>query len=277
MFFININSRLLLNNATTIPQLGFGVWQAEKGKQAEQAILWALQAGYRHFDTATAYGNEESVGNAIHKSGLKREDLFVTTKLWNQDMRDHKQAEAFKISLEKLNMDYVDLYLIHWPVAGVYKESWKVMEDIYKSGRAKAIGVSNFKKHHMEDLLSDCEIIPAVNQMEFNPLIQDNEILEFCRSKGIAFEAWSPLGCGNLIKDKEIAAIGKKYGKSGPQVILRWILQKGIIVFPKSVHKERIYENADIFDFELTKEDMSLFDSMNKNQRSGADPDTFKF
>lgn len=267
----------MLNNATTIPQLGFGVWQAEKGKQAEQAILWALQAGYRHFDTATAYGNEESVGNAIHKSGLKREDLFVTTKLWNQDMRDHKQAEAFKISLEKLNMDYVDLYLIHWPVAGVYKESWKVMEDIYKSGRAKAIGVSNFKKHHMEDLLSDCEIIPAVNQMEFNPLIQDNEILEFCRSKGIAFEAWSPLGCGNLIKDKEIAAIGKKYGKSGPQVILRWILQKGIIVFPKSVHKERIYENADIFDFELTKEDMSLFDSMNKNQRSGADPDTFKF
>ncbi|MDF2685506.1 MAG: glyoxal reductase [Clostridia bacterium] len=274
---MDINSRITLNNRTSIPQFGFGVWQAQNGNEAEQAILWALRAGYRHIDTAAIYGNEESVGKAIRKSGIKREDLFITTKLWNQDMREHKQAQAFEVSLKKLNLDYVDLYLIHWPVAGAFKESWKVMEGIYKSGETKAIGVSNFKKHHMEDLLSDCNVVPAVNQMEFNPLIQDNEILEFCKNKGIAFEAWSPLGSGNLIKNKEIESIGKKYGKTGPQAILRWILQKGIIVFPKSVHEDRIKENADIFNFELSDADMHAFDSMNKNQRSGADPDTFNF
>jgi diketogulonate reductase-like aldo/keto reductase len=274
---MDINSRITLNNRTSIPQFGFGVWQAQNGNEAEQAILWALRAGYRHIDTAAIYGNEESVGKAIRKSGIKREDLFITTKLWNQDMREHKQARAFDVSLKKLNLDYVDLYLIHWPVAGAFKESWKVMEGIYKSGETKAIGVSNFKKHHMEDLLSDCNVVPAVNQMEFNPLIQDNEILEFCKNKGIAFEAWSPLGSGNLIKNKEIELIGKIYGKTGPQAILRWILQKGIIVFPKSVHEDRIKENADIFNFELSDADMHAFDSMNKNQRSGADPDTFNF
>lgn len=274
---MDINTRIPLNNGTSIPLFGFGVWQAEDGKQTYQAVRWALEAGYRHIDTAAIYGNETSVGQAIRESGIPREEIFLTTKLWNGEQRKHRQMAAFEESLQRLGLDYVDLYLIHWPVAEAYVESWKVMEKIYKSGKARAIGVSNFKKHHLETLLKEVEIVPAADQMEFNPLMQDEEGLAFCQEKGIAYEAWSPLGVGTLVGNTQAASIGAKYGKTGPQAILRWILQRGIVVFPKSVHKERIVENADVFDFELSAQDMAAFDAMNRHQRSGADPDTFTF
>ncbi len=274
---MDIRTRIPLNNGTSIPLLGFGVWQAKDGEETRRAVTWALETGYRHIDTAAAYGNEHSVGQAMRDSGIPREEIFLTTKLWNEDQRRHNQMKAFEDSLKRLGTDYVDLYLIHWPVAGVFVESWKVMEEIYKSGRAKAIGVSNFKIHHLETLLAQAEIVPAADQMEFNPLMQDNDLLAFCREKGIVFEAWSPLGVGSLTNDQTTAAIGSKYGKTGPQAILRWIIQKNIPVFPKSVHKERILQNADIFDFELSPEDMATIDAMNRNQRSGADPDNFHF
>ena len=274
---MNIETRIPMNTGAGIPIFGFGVWQAQEGAEARQAVRWALEAGYRHLDTAAIYGNEQSVGQAMKESGIARSDIFLTTKLWNGEMRAHRQMKAFEESLNKLGCDYVDLYLIHWPVPGVYMESWKVMEEIYQSGRAKAIGVSNFKVRQLKELLGSCKVVPAANQMEFNPLMQDNELLELCRQKGIVFESWSPLGGGGLVNDPSIAAIGAKYGKTGPQAILRWIIQKGIAVFPKSVHQARIKENAAIFDFELSAEDMAAIDGMNKNERTGADPDSFSF
>lgn len=272
---MNINTKIKMNTGNGIYQFGLGVWQS--GKETKEAVLAALKAGYRHIDTAAVYGNEESVGEAIKESGIPREELFITTKLWNQDMRDHKVMEAFETSLKKLDLDYVDLYLIHWPVKNEYIPSYKIMEEIYKSGRAKAIGVSNFKTHHLQDLLDNTEIVPAVNQMEFNPQMQDNDILEMCKEKGIVLEAWSPLGSGACLNNKEIIEIGKKYNKSAAQVIIRWLLQKDIVVFPKSVHENRIKENADVFDFELTNEEIELINGMNKNLRTGPDPDTFNF
>ena len=274
---MKINTRKKLNNGIEIPVFGLGVFKSANGTETEQAVLWALKEGYRHIDTAAIYRNEESVGRAIMRSGIPRKELFITTKLWNDDMRRHCQAHAFEESLERLQLDYVDLYLIHWPVKEVYLESWAVMEDIYRSGRAKAIGVSNFKVSQMTDLLDHCSVVPAVNQMEFNPSMQDYDIYNLCRDKGIAFEAWSPLGNGRYTADSEIAKIGAKYKKTAVQTILRWILQKDMIVFPKSVNHERIIENADIFDFELTAEDCAKIDGMNRNIRTGADPDNFNF
>lgn len=274
---MDINTKKVLNNGVEIPVFGIGVFKSANGTETEQAVLWALEEGYRHIDTAAIYGNEESVGRAVIKSGIPRNELFITTKLWNEDMRRHSQLKAFDESLNRLQLDYVDLYLIHWPVKNVYLESWTVMEEIYRSGRAKSIGVSNFKVSHMNNLLGNSSVIPAVNQMEFNPAMQDYEIYNLCKEKGIAFEAWSPLGCGKYTADSKIGEIGLKYGKTAVQTILRWILQKDIIVFPKSVNHERIKENADIFDFELTPDDCAFIDNMNLNIRSGADPDTFTF
>ena len=272
---MNIDSKIKMNTGNEIYQFGLGVWRS--GEATKDAVLTALKIGYRHIDAAAIYGNEEAVGEAIRESGISREDLFITTKLWNQDMRDERVMEAFETSLKKLGLDYVDLYLIHWPVKDKYIKSYKVMEEIYKSGRAKAIGVSNFKIHHLEDLLANTEIVPAVNQMEFNPQMQDNALLEMCKEKGIVFEAWSPLGSGACLENEDIKKIGEKYNKSVAQVIIRWILQRGIVVFPKSVHEERIKENADVFDFELTNEEIELINGMNRNLRTGSDPDTFTF
>ncbi len=275
---MDINTKIKLNSGNEIPQFGFGVWQAEDGNEAKQAMLWAFEAGYRHIDTAAIYGNERSVGDAVAECGIPREQLFITTKLWNDDIRSGNTARAFEESLEKLRMDYVDLYLIHWAVDG-FEQAWKDMEKIYRSGRAKAIGLSNFRVHHLQKILDICEVMPAANQMEFNPQMQDNALLDMCREKGIAFEAWSPLGSGKLAPEsmREAAAVGEKYGKSAQQAILRWILQKGIVVFPKSVNKDRIAQNADIFDFELTAADMAIFDAMNENKRVGPDPDNVDF
>lgn len=273
---MDINTRIKLSNGTSIPQFGFGVWQAEEGKEAEQAIAWALEAGYRHIDGARAYENEKSVGKAVRESGLKREDIFVTTKLWNADIRGGNAEAAIQQSLENLDIGYIDLLLIHWAVPG-YEKAWLRMEEAYRRGEVKAIGLSNFKQHHIEDILATGDIAPMVNQMEFHPWMQDNELLEYCRQNQMAFEAWSPLANGKLVYDKTAAEIGAKYGKTGAQAILRWILQKGIIVFPKSVHKERIFENADLFDFELTDADMAVFDGMDKQKRVGPDPDHVDF
>jgi oxidoreductase len=266
-----------MNNGIKIPRLGFGVYRAAQGDETKNAVLNALEVGYRHIDTASAYGNEESVGEAIKESGLKREEIFLTTKLFNSDMRAHRQMDAFKESLDRLKVDYVDLYLIHWPVPGVYLESWKVLEEIYNKGLAKAIGVSNFLQHHLDDVIAHGSIVPAANQVEFSPLWQDNLLIQYCREKNIAFEAWGPLAAGELIGDRTTGDIGAKYGKTGSQVILRWMLQKNIIVFPKTVHKSRMIENADIFDFELSDEDMAIIDNMNRHRRTGPDPDNFDF
>ncbi len=274
---MNIKTKVKLNNGNEIPIFGLGVFKAVNGEETENSVLWAIEAGYRHIDTAAIYGNEEAVGNAVKKCGIPREELFITTKLWNEEMRRGNQLKAFDESLRKLGLDYVDLYLIHWPVKEVYLKSWECMEKIYASGKAKSIGVSNFKVSHMNNLLSSCNIIPAVNQMEFNPQMQDYDILNLCLKKNIAFESWSPLGCGKYTSDSEISKIGSKYGKSAVQTILRWILQKNIIVFPKSVKKDHIIENADIFDFALSNEDCAKIDSMHTGIRSGADPDTFTF
>ena len=274
---LNLKSTITMNNGIKIPRLGFGVYRAAQGDETENAVLNALEVGYRHIDTASAYGNEESVGEAIKESGLKREEIFLTTKLFNSDMRAHRQMDAFKESLDRLKVDYVDLYLIHWPVPGVYLESWKVLEEIYNKGLAKAIGVSNFLQHHLDDVIAHGSIVPAANQVEFSPLWQDNLLIQYCREKNIAFEAWGPLAAGELIGDRTTGDIGAKYGKTGSQVILRWMLQKNIIVFPKTVHKSRMIENADIFDFELSDEDMAIIDNMNRHRRTGPDPDNFDF
>ena len=274
---LNLKSTITMNNGIKIPRLGFGVYRAAQGDETKNAVLNALEVGYRHIDTASAYGNEESVGEAIKESGLKREEIFLTTKLFNSDMRAHRQMDAFKESLDRLKVDYVDLYLIHWPVPGVYLESWKVLEEIYNKGLAKAIGVSNFLQHHLDDVIAHGSIVPAANQVEFSPLWQDNQLIQYCREKNIAFEAWGPLAAGELIGDRTTGDIGAKYGKTGSQVILRWMLQKNIIVFPKTVHKSRMIENADIFDFELSDEDMAIIDNMNRHRRTGPDPDNFDF
>jgi methylglyoxal/glyoxal reductase len=276
---MNINTMKKLNNGVEIPLLGLGVFRAKNGYETSNAVHWAIESGYRHIDTAAVYGNEESVGKGIIESGVPRDKIFITTKLWNEDMRRGCQKEAFENSLKLLKTDYVDLYLIHWPVAGKYKESWKIMEELYQARRIRAIGVSNFHKHHLEDLLADAKVIPAVNQVECNPRLSQDSLLKYCSELNIAFEAWSPLGGGggNLIKDVRLKEIGAKYNKTPAQVIVRWHLQREIIVIPKSVHKDRIAANADVYNFNLTFEEMAVINAMDENKRSGADPDNFHF
>jgi len=274
---MNLTSTVTLNNQVKMPQLGFGVFKSAEGKETYQAVRWALEAGYRHIDTAMIYGNEESVGKAIHDSSIPRAEIFLTTKLWNDDMRKDRQEKAFQESLDRLQVDYVDLYLIHWPVAEKFHETWKIMEKIYRTGKARAIGVSNFQQHHLETILADAVIVPAVNQVELNPQLSQVPLFDFCTGKGILMEAWSPLGGGELVSDPRLAEIGAKYQKSAVQVILRWDLQRGIITIPKSVHKDRIINNTKIFDFELSAQDMAAINSLNQDKRTGADPDTFDF
>lgn len=264
-----------LNNGVKIPIFGLGVFQS--ASETKDAVRWALEAGYRHIDTAKIYGNEADVAKGIKESGVNRKDIFITTKLWNDDMRQGKQREAFERSLELLETDYVDLYLIHWPAKGVYNESWKIMEEYYKRGKIRAIGVSNFHKHHLEDLLSIAEVVPAVNQIECHPHLTQKPLLDYCNEKGIAFEAWSPLGGGQLLSDPAIKEVADKYGKTVAQLIIRWHIQRDTIVIPKSVHKERIISNGDIFDFNISDQDMAAITGMNKDRRVGANPDTFTF
>ncbi|MFD2387644.1 aldo/keto reductase [Enterococcus rivorum] len=260
-----------------MPSLGLGVWRVEDGAEAVDSVKWALENGYRLIDTAAVYKNEEGVGEGIRQSSVPREKIFVTTKLWNADQGYESTLKAFDTSLSKLGLDYVDLYLIHWPVTGKYKESWKAMEEIYKSGRAKAIGVSNFQEHHIEELLETATVHPMVNQIELHPTMSQEPLRNYLKEKKIQVEAWSPLGQGKTLSNPKLIEIGENYGKSAAQIILRWHLQHDVIAIPKSVHQERIKENFNIFDFELTLEDMEQIDALNENKRIGPDPDNFDF
>ncbi|MEH7082244.1 aldo/keto reductase [Neobacillus drentensis] len=273
----NLQSTTTLSNGVKMPWFGLGVFKVEEGPELVNAVKAAIKHGYRSIDTAAIYGNEEGVGQGIRESGIAREDLFVTSKVWNADLGYESTLAAYQTSLEKLGVEYLDLYLIHWPVAGKYKEAWRALETLYKEGRVRAIGVSNFQVHHLEDLLKDAEIKPMVNQVEYHPLLTQNEVQTFCRENGIQMEAWSPLMQGQLLDNEVLAGIAAKYNKSVAQIILRWDLQNGVVTIPKSTKEHRIIENSQVFDFELTQEDMYQINELNKNHRVGPDPDNFDF
>lgn len=270
-----LNQSIILNDGNKIPILGLGVYKS--AESTKEAVLAALEAGYRHIDTAAYYFNEKEVGEAIRESGIPREEIFVTTKLWNDDQRAGCQREAFEKSLENLQMDYVDLYLIHWPVKDCYVQSWKIMEELKAEGRVKSIGVSNFEMHHLMDLMANSKTVPVMNQVECHPYLSQQPLRSFCNKLGIQVTAWSPLGRARVFDDPVIQEIAKAYGKTVAQIILRWEIQNNIIVIPKSVHKERIISNSEIFDFELRPEDMAKMNAINKNERFGSHPDTFDF
>lgn len=274
--FSSIKDCTLLNNGLKMPWLGFGVFQIKDGSEVEKAVRDALKIGYRSIDTASVYGNERGVGKAILESGIPRKDIFLTTKVWNIDQREKRTMAAFEESLNRLETDYVDLYLVHWPVNGYSKETWHVMEEIYQSGQAKAIGVSNFLVHHLEELLPDCQVIPSVNQVEFHPFLVQPELLNFCKSHKIQMEAWSPLMQGQITKVKTVQELAEKYHKTPAQIILRWDLQHEVVTIPKSSHFNRIVENTQIFDFELSQTDMDVLDALDEGRRVGPDPDNFK-
>lgn len=273
------DTTLTMNNGVQIPQLGLGVFQTPDGKATSQAVTWALQAGYRHIDTAMIYGNEESVGQGIRDSGLKRRDVFLTTKLWNDDIRSGRAKEAFEESLDRLGTDYVDLYLIHWPAQG-WQQAWQDMEELYRQRRVRAIGVCNFQQHHLEELHSISSTKPAVNQIESSPQFVNQELIDYCHGElRIDVEAYSPLGGtgGSVLSDPRLESISRKVGRSPAQVILRWHIQRGLIVIPKSTHQDRIEQNAQVFDFTLDEDDMKAISAMDSGIRAGADPDNFDF
>lgn len=268
---------ITLNNGVAMPQLGFGVWQVEDD-QASTAVGHALDAGYRSIDTAAIYGNEEGTGKALAASGIPRDELFVTTKLWNAEQGYDATLRAFDTSLSKLGLEYVDLYLIHWPLPSkdLYVETYKAFEKIHADGRAKAIGVSNFLPEHLERLLDETSVVPAVNQIELHPQLQQAESRAFHARHNIVTEAWSPLGQGKgLLEDATIAALATKHGKTPAQVVLRWHLQLGNVVIPKSVTPSRIAENIDVFDFELDDDDLAALAGLDTGNRLGPDPATF--
>ncbi|MFS0782621.1 aldo/keto reductase [Bacillus sp. 1P06AnD] len=273
----SLQDTIKLHNDVEMPLVGLGVWQVEDGSTVISSVKSAIKAGYKAIDTAAAYKNEIGVGQAIKESGIPREQLFITTKVWNSDQGYESTLAAFDASMEKLGLDYVDLYLIHWPTKGKYKETWKAMEKLYRDGKAKAIGVCNFHKHHLEDLLTEAEIVPMVNQIELHPLLTQKELISFCKEKNIVVEAYSPLGNGKILDHPVLKQIADHHGKTVAQIILRWDLQNGIIVIPKSIHENRIIENSEIFDFELAPEEMKAIDECNKDERVGADPDNFNF
>ena len=269
-----------LENGVKIPCIGFGTWQAEEGDIAYNAVMSALKAGYRHIDTAAIYRNEESVGRAIADSGIPREEIFVTTKLWNKCRSYDLVYSAFERSIGKLGLDYVDLYLIHWPASPAaydnYNEinldAWKAMTELYKAGKIKAIGVSNFLPHHLEALMKT-EVKPMVNQIEFHPGYTQPEAVEYCKKNGIVVEGWSPLGSGRVLSDERLKKIAEKYGKSVAQICVRWCLENGVLPLPKSVNEARIIENASVFDFELSAEDKAIIDNFEIFGESGFHPD----
>ena len=268
---LDINSKLKLNNGVEIPYLGLGTYAIRRRKEVDRAIHTAFDAGYRLIDTAAAYYNEKEIGEAIKSSSVSREEIFITTKLDNFD-HGYKQAlKAFETSLKKLDTDYVDLYLIHWPVRG-RNESWKAMEELLKQGKCRSIGVSNYMIHHIEDLKKNSSVLPAVNQIEFNPFIFEREVKEYCQNLGVVVEAYTPIARGRKFRHQEIKKLSEKYGKTQAQLMLRWELQHNVIVIPKSSNPGRIKENADIFDFNISDEDMKVLNSLDENLRYSPNP-----
>jgi 2,5-diketo-D-gluconate reductase A len=268
----------MLNNGNTIPQFGFGVFQV-KPEDTAKAVATALEAGYRHIDTAEMYRNEKEVGEAIAGSGLDRGEVFVTSKLSNAAHRPAEARAAFAASLDALGFDYLDLFLIHWPLptryGGDYVSTWKTLEEFYRDGRARSIGVSNFQPHHLRRLHQETEIRPAVNQIEVHPYLTQDDVRAFCAEHQTAIESWSPIAQGKVLDDPEIVSIASRAGRTPAQVVLRWHIERGDIVFPKSVTPARIRENIDIFDFELSGEDVEAISALNRNERTGPDPDKF--
>ncbi len=277
MKITDINGGFELRNGVIMPYLGLGTYQAENNQEVIDSVKYALEIGYRHIDTASVYENEEGVGKGIKESSVAREDVFLVTKVWNSDQGYDSTLKSFEDSINRLQVDYLDLILVHWPVQEKYKETWKALEYLYENKKVRAIGVSNFLKHHLEDLMMDCKIIPMVNQMEFHPYLVQQELLDFCNKNTIQYEAWSPFMQGKLFNLDICKELTEKYNKSAAQIILRWNLQKGVVTIPKSVHKNRIASNADIFDFELAEDDVAYLNSLDRDERSGPHPDHFDF
>lgn len=269
-----LETKVVLSNGEKMPIFGLGVYDAQGA--TKQSVLDALEAGYRLIDTAAFYGNEREVGEAIRESRVAREDIFVTTKVWNDKQREGKQRESFERSLELLGLDYLDLYLVHWPIPEKIGETWKVLEQINEEGLAKSIGVSNFLEHHLEKLSVHANIAPTVDQFECNPYLTRKSLREYCREHHIVSEAWSPLGRGAALTDPVILDIANKYNKSAAQIILRFDVQNDIVTIPKSVKKERIIENSNVFDFELDVEELEQIEQLNRNEMHG-DPDKVDF
>jgi diketogulonate reductase-like aldo/keto reductase len=267
-----------LKNGVQMPWLGLGVWKVTDEEQLIKAVHSAVEAGYRSIDTAAIYGNEAAVGEAIRTCGLSRDELFVTSKVWNSNQGYETTLQAFDESMDKLGMDVLDLYLIHWPVKGKYKDTWKALEKLYAEGRVRSIGVSNFHEHHLTDLLQDAKVVPMVDQVELHPRLSQQPLRQFCKANGIQIEAWSPLmQGGELLNHPVLTEIGEKHGKSAAQSVLRWQIQHGIVTIPKSITPSRIRENFQVFDFQLSEDEMAAIDAMNENRRVGSDPDNFDF
>lgn len=265
---LNINTKIKLNNGVEIPLLGLGTWEITEGETIIDAIRLAISKGYRHIDTARIYGNEKGVGKglklSLEEQGLTREDIFITTKLWINSFKYERALKAFNRSLNNLGLDYVDLYLLHWPEPPYRQEAWKALESILKEGKARSIGVSNYYQNHLDELLSEADIIPAVNQVEFTPYLYLKELKEYCENKGIRLEAYSPLTRGKKLKDSKLMDIAKKYNKSSAQILIRWGLQHEVIEIPKSSKEDHIIENSKVFDFTISEDDMALLDKFNE-------------
>lgn len=264
--------KLQMSSGTEIPQVGLGLWQIKNAKECKDAVLWGLEAGYTHFDSAQIYGNEQYLGDALQESGVKRADVFVTTKIWNRNQSEAKLDKSFGDSLDKLQTNYVDLLLLHFPVSDTRQDAWPIMEAIHETGRARAIGVSNYTIRHLQELLETCSVKPAVNQVELHIYLQQPELVAYCKSNDIVVEAYSPLAHAHGIDSPVLQRLADKHGKTAAQIMLRWCTQQGTVPLPKSTHKERILENIDIFDFELDAADMSELGSLNKDMRTAWDP-----
>jgi diketogulonate reductase-like aldo/keto reductase len=273
----SIRDCVTLNNGIEMPLLGFGVLGVDDHSTVVRAVLDAIDVGYRSIDTASVYGNERGVGEAIRQSDVRREDLFITTKVWNDAQREGRTLTAFDESLARLDLEYVDLYLVHWPVEGHYKQTWQELESIYQSGRARAIGVCNFMPHHINDLLTAAQVTPSINQVEFHPLLVQPELMQVCQDQGIQLEAWGPLMKGHFGSVRTIVDLAARYRKTPAQVVLRWHLQHGVVAIPKSSRRARIIENADLYDFVLDAQDMDVLDALNAGKRFGPDPYDFDF
>jgi diketogulonate reductase-like aldo/keto reductase len=272
MSSLTLQSRKTLNNGIQIPALGLGVYQIPQGRSTQEAVDYALKIGYRLIDTASLYGNEREVGKAVRESGIDRKEIFVTTKLWNSDHGYDSTIRAFEKSQSLLGLEYVDLYLVHWPVPGLRRETWRAMESLLREGKCLAIGVSNYTIAHLKELLGDASVIPAVNQVEFSPFLYQKELLAFCNANRIQLEAYSPLTRGSRLHHPTILLMAQRYSHTPAQIMIRWSLQHGLVVIPKSARKERIRENSQVFDFDISPQDMKELDSLDESLRTDWDP-----